>query len=242
GRSTNFSCASLSLHPEGSKKFKILGKRKVASGVPGKALPPKVQKYLPELVRLLVRPLLLWMLRAILISMELKNATDCHRVVAHVTLSSWKQHRREISIEQLCDINDRAYMRDKRMVFIEIESLKQDRAAVVSKVIPDAVMKLIRNDDLGVLIAKLVKYSIIYARCQAFEELVDMEEPFVLEKMSCYRPSSKEEYDQVGDALADASYPFLAEYVANPYALCNTPKSILGSGMLNIRGRYLTVQ
>nr|GFC46338.1 hypothetical protein [Tanacetum cinerariifolium] len=110
GRSTNFSCASLSLHPEGSKKFKILGKRKVASGVPGKALPPKVQKYLPELVRLLVRPLLLWMLRAILISMELKNATDCHRVVAHVTLSSWKQHRREISIEQLCDINDRAYM------------------------------------------------------------------------------------------------------------------------------------
>ncbi|GKD78591.1 hypothetical protein Tco_1341212 [Tanacetum coccineum] len=34
----------------------------------------------------------------------------------------------------------------------------------------------------------------------------------------CYRPSSKEEYDRAGDALANASYPFLAEYVANPYA------------------------
>ncbi|GKD23051.1 hypothetical protein Tco_1224754, partial [Tanacetum coccineum] len=26
-------------------------------------------------------------------------------------------------------------------------------------------------------------------------------------------------YDRDGDALANASYPFLAEYVANPYAL-----------------------
>ncbi|GKE11632.1 hypothetical protein Tco_1415183 [Tanacetum coccineum] len=35
---------SLSPCHEGSKKFKILSKRKVASGVPGKALPSKVQK------------------------------------------------------------------------------------------------------------------------------------------------------------------------------------------------------
>ncbi|GJT90655.1 hypothetical protein Tco_1079500, partial [Tanacetum coccineum] len=33
-----------------------------------------------------------------------------------------------------------------------------------------------------------------------------------------YQPSSKEEYEQAGNALANASYPFLAEYVANPYA------------------------
>ncbi|GKG61832.1 hypothetical protein Tco_0623549, partial [Tanacetum coccineum] len=31
-------------HPEASKKHKILSKRKVASGIPGKALPLKVQK------------------------------------------------------------------------------------------------------------------------------------------------------------------------------------------------------
>ncbi|GJY34892.1 hypothetical protein Tco_0419361 [Tanacetum coccineum] len=104
------------------------------------------------------------------------------------------------------------------MLFKEIDSLNQDRATVVSKVILDATMKLVRSDDLGVLIAKLVRSSIIYGRCQAFEEVAAMEEPFVLEKMSCYRPSSKEEYDQAGDALANSSYPFLAEYVVNPYA------------------------
>ncbi|GKD75505.1 hypothetical protein Tco_1333787 [Tanacetum coccineum] len=80
-------------------------------------------------------------------------------------------------------------------------------------------MKFIRSDDLGVLIAKLVRCSIIYGRCQAFEEVATMEEPFVLENMSSYRPSSKEEYEQASDALANASYPFLAEYLANLYAL-----------------------
>ncbi|GKD02322.1 hypothetical protein Tco_1177296 [Tanacetum coccineum] len=218
---------------------------------------------MPELVRLLVRLLLLWMLTVILISM----------VVAHVTPPSWKKHLREISIEQLCDIHDRAYMRqaiidnmlnsrtqelisafykaktsydaiqarelDKDRAYAELErkcnealydldknplvfnmraeikalqgqvdglhseysrlileekkweidSLKQDRSAVVSKVIPDAAMKLVHIDDL---------------------EVAAIEGPFVLEKMSGYRPSSKEEYDQVGDALANASYPFLA--------------------------------
>ncbi|GJV02675.1 hypothetical protein Tco_1336244 [Tanacetum coccineum] len=42
---------------------------------------------------------------------ELKDVANCHWVVAHVTPPSWKQHLREISIEQLCDIHDRAYMR-----------------------------------------------------------------------------------------------------------------------------------
>ncbi|GKA31716.1 hypothetical protein Tco_0718021 [Tanacetum coccineum] len=179
---------------------------------------------------------------------ELRDVTYCHWVVAHVTPPSWKQCLREISIEQLCDIHDRAYMRqdvldniDKDRAYAELErkcnkalqdldknplisdmraeikvlqgqvdglhseysriileerkwevdSLKQDRAAVVSKVIPDAAIKLVRSDDLGVLITKLVKSSIIYGRCQAFKEVAAMEEPFVLEKMSGYRPSSK---------------------------------------------------
>ncbi|GKF76314.1 hypothetical protein Tco_0225758 [Tanacetum coccineum] len=42
---------------------------------------------------------------------ELKDVTDCYWVVAHVTPPSWKQYLREISIEPLCDIHDRAYMR-----------------------------------------------------------------------------------------------------------------------------------
>ncbi|GKE98960.1 hypothetical protein Tco_0022311, partial [Tanacetum coccineum] len=41
---------------------------------------------------------------------ELKDATDCHWVVAHFTPPSWKQHLRDISIEQLCNIHDRAYI------------------------------------------------------------------------------------------------------------------------------------
>ncbi|GJR04614.1 hypothetical protein Tco_0527598 [Tanacetum coccineum] len=91
-------------------------------------------------------------------------------------------------------------------------------SANVPKVIPDAAMKLVYSNDLGVLIAKLVRSSIIYGRCQAFKEVAAMKEPFILEKMSGYRPLSKEEYDQDGDALANASYPFLHEYVVNPYA------------------------
>nr|GEY16350.1 hypothetical protein [Tanacetum cinerariifolium] len=229
---------SLSFHPEASKKFKILSKRKVASGVPGKVLPSKVKKCLPELVRLLVRPLLLWMLTAIMISMELKYVTDCHWVVAHVTPPSWKQHLKEISIEQLCDIHGRAYMRQA--------VLDNDRAVVVSKVIPDTTMKLIRSDDLGVLISKLVRVFIIYGRCQAFEEVAAMEETFVLERMSGYRPSSKEEYDQAGDALANASYPFLAEYVANPYAsleqLLSKKPSLLRPTSFRSRSKPLSLQ
>ncbi|GJV81557.1 hypothetical protein Tco_1517427, partial [Tanacetum coccineum] len=167
---------------------------------------------------------------------ELKDATDFHWVIAHVTPPSWKQHIREISIEKLYDIHDRAYISqdvldnlDKDRGYAELErtcneafqdldknplvsdihadikalhgqvdglhseysrlileekkweidSLNQDRAVVVSKVIPDATMKLIRSDDLGVLIAKLVRSSIIYGRCQAFKEVAAMEEPFV---------------------------------------------------------------
>ncbi|GJT97609.1 hypothetical protein Tco_1093127 [Tanacetum coccineum] len=100
----------------------------------------------------------------------------------------------------------------------EIDNLKKDRALLFPKSLPDITTKLVRSDDLGVLISKLVRSSIIYGRCQAFEEVAAMKEPFVLEKMSGYRPSSKEEYDQAGDALANSSYPFLVEYVVNPYA------------------------
>ncbi|GJR79577.1 retrotransposon protein, putative, ty1-copia subclass [Tanacetum coccineum] len=212
----------LSPYPEASKKFKILRKRKVA----GEACTPLDVNSDSDIHEF---PL----------SKELKDATDCHWVVAHVTPPSWIQHLREISIEQLVTRElifalykaktsydaIRAREIDKDRAYAELERkwisgwssyLKQDRAAVVSKVIPDATMKLVCSDDLGVLIEKLVRSSIIYGQCQALEEVAAMEGPFVLEKMSGHRPSSKEEYDQAGDALANASYPFLAEYVANP--------------------------
>nr|GEW78822.1 hypothetical protein [Tanacetum cinerariifolium] len=108
----------ISLHLEASKKLKILGKRKVASGVLAKALPLKVQKV----------------------------------------------------------------------------------SARASKVAGEASNPLDVNSEYDI------------------HEVVAIEEPFVLEKMSGYQPLSKEKYDQAGDALANASYPFLVEYVASPYA------------------------
>ncbi|GJZ67780.1 hypothetical protein Tco_0631020 [Tanacetum coccineum] len=200
-----------------AKKLKVLGKRKVASGIPRKALPLKVQKVPARASKVAgdaSTPL------------DIDSDSDIHGVKGcdrlplefshdYFTPPSWKQNLREISIEHLYDIHDRAYMRqavldnlDKDMDYAELErkcneafqnlekntlvsdmyaeikalqgqvdglhkidSLKQDRAAVVSKVIPDVAMKLVRSDDLGVLIAKLVRSSIIYGRCQAFEEV-----------------------------------------------------------------------
>ncbi|GJY71667.1 hypothetical protein Tco_0475370 [Tanacetum coccineum] len=135
---------------------------------------------------------------------ELKDATDCHWVVAHVTPPSWKQYLMEISIEQICDIHDKAYMRRRVLghgvrneliekIFLhcikpghpvilfekgksrKIKRMqswrKNDIAAVVARVISDATMKLIHSDEMGVLIARLVKASIIHGRCGVCSEL-----------------------------------------------------------------------
>nr|GEX26539.1 hypothetical protein [Tanacetum cinerariifolium] len=150
---------------------------------------------------------------------ELKEATDCHWVDLdkNPLVSDMRAEIKALQgqVDGLHSKYIRLILEERKQ---EIDSLKQDRAVVFSKVISDAAMKLIRSDDLGVLIAKLVRSSIIYGHCQAFEEVAAMEEPFVLEKMSGYQSLSKKEYDQAGDALANASYPFLAEYVFNPYA------------------------
>ncbi|GKB39412.1 hypothetical protein Tco_0884354 [Tanacetum coccineum] len=103
----------LPTYREGSKKLKILSKRNVASGVPRKALSPKVQN-MPVRASKVAGEAFTPMdvdSDSDIYAKELRDATDCHWVVAHVTPSSWKQHLREISIEQLCDIHDRAYMR-----------------------------------------------------------------------------------------------------------------------------------
>ncbi|GJZ04098.1 hypothetical protein Tco_0537373 [Tanacetum coccineum] len=196
---------------------------------------------------------------------ELKDATDCRWVVSHVTPPSWKQYLRDISIEQLCDIHDKAYMRQAAnyeqtlsilrakveglesererlkaseiQVLQEIDSLRQDRAATVSKVFPDATMKLVHSDEMGVLVARLVRAAIIHGRCTTFEEVAKLKEPFVLEKMPDYRTSSKDEYDRAGEDMANASYPFLSKFTLNPYAsveqlLSMKPRSLRSSKAL----------
>nr|GEV07429.1 hypothetical protein [Tanacetum cinerariifolium] len=100
----------------------------------------------------------------------------------------------------------------------KVDSLRQDRAAVVARVISNEAIKLIRSDEMSVLISRLVKASIIHGRCPVFAEVAELNKPFVLEKMLGYRPSSEDEYDRAANHLADASYPFLAELTDNHHA------------------------
>nr|GEX06341.1 hypothetical protein [Tanacetum cinerariifolium] len=59
----------------------------------------------------------------------------------------------------------------KRLLFKrEIDSLRYDRAAILSKVIPDAAMKAFHSDEIGVLVTMLVRAAIIHGRCTTFKE------------------------------------------------------------------------
>ncbi|GJU54734.1 reverse transcriptase domain-containing protein [Tanacetum coccineum] len=241
---------------------------------------------------------------------ELKGFVDYHWVVSHVTPPPWKQHLKEISLEKLRNIHDKAYMqqailenmeveKDKAYIKLErkcnealqdldknhlvldmryeintlqgqvdmlhgeysrlvleekkwvnyeqtlsilrsnveglenererlkssetqllqeIDRLRQDRAVVVSKVVPHVATKLVRSDEMGLLVSRLVMTAMFCGRCTSFEEVVVLKKPFDLEKMHGYRSSSKKEFDQAGDDLATASYPFIAEATVDPYA------------------------
>ncbi|GJW46145.1 hypothetical protein Tco_0077791 [Tanacetum coccineum] len=250
---------------------------------------------------------------------ELKDSADCHWVVAHVTPHLWKHNLKEINIEKLCDIHDKAYIRqvvldnvmnkqnrelmstfsearvacdviretekEKYKAYakldtkcndalqdleknplvldlrVEIETLQGQveklhseysrlvledkngltmirhslsffpRVAVVPKVVPHIAMKLVYSDEMGILVARLVKKAIIHGRYTAFKEVTDQKEPFELEKMSGYSPLSKKELNQASDNVATASYPFLGKATADPYAplevlLSKKPKSL----------------
>ncbi|GJW66370.1 hypothetical protein Tco_0120794 [Tanacetum coccineum] len=189
---------------------------------------------------------------------ELKDATDCHWVVAHELISALRKARascdaireREIKrdkayaeLEKKCneglqDLDKNPLVSDKHseieVLQGQIDSLRQDRAAIVTKVIPDAAMKLVHSDEMGVLITKLVRASIIHSRCATFEEVAKLNEPFILEKMPEYHTSLKEEYNRARDDLANASYSFLFDFTSNPYAsveqlLSKKPRSLRSS-------------
>ncbi|GJT82101.1 hypothetical protein Tco_1056443, partial [Tanacetum coccineum] len=113
----------------------------------------------------------------------------------------------------------------------EVYDVRRDRMEVLSKVVPYAAMKLIHNDDLGSLVGKLVTSAIIYRRCQAFEQVAAMKEPFYLPKVKGYRSSHKKEHNQAGNDLATMTFPWLLEFTVDPLApvevlLSNKPPSI----------------
>ncbi|GKE87642.1 hypothetical protein Tco_1565117 [Tanacetum coccineum] len=105
----------------------------------------------------------------------------------------------------------------------EVDRLRQDRVAVVAKVVPYVATKLVHSDEMGLLISQLAKAALFHGRCATLEEVASLKEPFKLEKMPGYRPLSKKEFDQAGDNLATTSYPFLVEVVVDPY----TPLKVL---------------
>ncbi|GKA59371.1 hypothetical protein Tco_0758684 [Tanacetum coccineum] len=113
----------------------------------------------------------------------------------------------------------------------QVDGLKHDRVAVVSKVISYIAMELAHNDEMVMYIAQLVKAAIIHGRCSAFEEVASLKEPFDLTKMPSYRPSLKEDDNRAGNELANVMYPFLIEATFDPYALIEVllfkiPKSL----------------
>nr|GEV08527.1 hypothetical protein [Tanacetum cinerariifolium] len=178
--------------PEVGKKLRSLGKRKLPSRVGDSLL--KVRKMAAQASK---------------VAAEASDPLDVdsdHDI--HASCDAIRARELE---------KDRTYAELERKGVLMVFTVN-DRASVVAKVVLDAATKLIRSDEMGMLVAKHVKASIIYGRCAAFEEAAKLKEPFVMEKMAGYRPSSKQEYDQAGDDLANASYPFLSKYVNDPYA------------------------
>ncbi|GKB44733.1 hypothetical protein Tco_0889675 [Tanacetum coccineum] len=100
----------------------------------------------------------------------------------------------------------------------DVEDLKRDRAEVVSKVVPYVAMKRVHSDELGRLVGKLTSSFVFYGRCAAFEEVAKMKEPFNLSKVKGYRSSYKKKHIKAGNDLATATFPFLSEVVADPFA------------------------
>ncbi|GKC40027.1 hypothetical protein Tco_1052411, partial [Tanacetum coccineum] len=141
---------------------------------------------------------------------KLKDSANCHFVVIPVTPPSWKQHLRDISLEKLYDIHDRAYMEvEKDKAYAELERKCNEALQDLDKN-PLEIDKL-RQDRVAVA-------SMFHGRCIAVEEVVAWKEPFTLEKMHCYRSSSQKEFDQAGDDLATASYPFISKASSDSYA------------------------
>ncbi|GJV52926.1 hypothetical protein Tco_1448667 [Tanacetum coccineum] len=178
---------------------------------------------------------------------KLKDSADYHWVVSHVVLDNVMNRRARELMSTLmkarasCDDiqerekeKDKAYANhemkcndalqdlDKNPLVLDMRTkietlLRQDRVAVVAKVVPHVAMELVHSDKMGLLVARLTKIALFHGRCSALEEVAALKEPFELEKMHGYCPLSKKEFDQASDNLATASYPFLAEIIADPY-------------------------
>ncbi|GKE32741.1 hypothetical protein Tco_1452063, partial [Tanacetum coccineum] len=62
------------------------------------------------------------------------------------------------------------------------DDIQDDLIGSFSKVVPYVATELVQSDDMGKLVAKLISYAIVYGRCQVFEEVANMKEPFNITK------------------------------------------------------------
>nr|GEU44980.1 hypothetical protein [Tanacetum cinerariifolium] len=156
---------SASPYPEAGKKSKAMGRRKLTVDALRDEFPS---------------------------ARELEDTTDCHWVVAHAEIKTLQGQ-----VSGLYNVYSRLVLEEKKWINYEktLSLLPAKVEAVVTKVVPGTTTKLVHSDEMGVPIARLVKASIIHGKCVAFEEVAEIKEPFVLEKMLGYRPFLKEEYD-----------------------------------------------
>lgn len=99
---------------------------------------------------------------------------------------------------------------------LQCKEMQQDRADVVSKVIPYVAMELYHSDEVGKVIADLVNAAIYHGKCTTLEEIASRGKPVILSHVPYYRPTHEKEYDDANNAFAAAKYPFLAEVVQDP--------------------------
>ncbi|GKC23561.1 hypothetical protein Tco_1025711 [Tanacetum coccineum] len=159
---------------------------------------------------------------------ELKDSADCHRVMAHVTPPSWKQRLKDIILEKICNIHDKAYMRQVVLDNVMNRRTRKLMSTLLkAKTACNAISKREKEKDKV--------YAELEAKCN--DALKDLDKNFLILDMR----AEIETFDEMGllvshlvkialvhdrclaleeasDNLATPSYPFLTNAIADLYA------------------------
>ncbi|GKA06526.1 hypothetical protein Tco_0685750 [Tanacetum coccineum] len=156
---------------------------------------------------------------------ELLDALACHTMVEHLNgramelIRVYKKTKKDLEAvvareaEPNAKYDGAVVVLDENPVVItlreEAKTLKDQikeheadsrRVEVITKVVPYVAMKLYHSDEVGQVIGNLMKAAIFHGRCSALEEIAATKEPVDLSKVKCYRPTSKEEYNEASNA------------------------------------------
>nr|GEU37506.1 hypothetical protein [Tanacetum cinerariifolium] len=95
----------------------------------------------------------------------------------------------------------------------KVTSLEGKKASLKAVEVPlrKEVRELKRIEEMW-----LVSFQILYGRCRVYEQAADMIDPFDLSKVKDYRSSYKKDHTWAGNDLANTTFPWLDEFVADP--------------------------